>query len=105
MPRVRAVQSTMLIKLVWEQLNVAYSFNTTEIWILNVGSMKFLEVPIEWFLNMAWDKERWSRNTHHEFLALLAKREFGDKYAEEIGDILARYSVRRLLSPSDDADS
>ena len=78
----------------WEQLNVAYSFNTTEIWILNVGSMKFLEVPIEWFLNMAWDKERWSRNTHHEFLALLAKREFGDKYAEEIGDILARYSVR-----------
>lgn len=56
--------------------------------------MKFLEVPIEWFLNMAWDKERWSRNTHHEFLALLAKREFGDKYAEEIGDILARYSVR-----------
>ena len=78
----------------WEQLNVAYSFNTTEIWILNVGSMKFLEVPIEWFLNMAWDKERWSRNTHHEFLALLAKREFGEKYAEEIGDILARYSVR-----------
>jgi len=55
--------------------------------------MKFLEVPIEWFLNMAWDKERWSRNTHREFLALLAKREFGDKYAEEIGDILARYSV------------
>ena len=89
----------------WEQLNVAYSFNTTEIWILNVGSMKFLEVPIEWFLNMAWDKERWSRNTHHEFLALLAKREFGDKHAEEIGDILARYSVRRSLSPSDDADS
>jgi hypothetical protein len=81
---------------VWEQLNVAYSFNTTEIWILNVGSMKFLEVPIEWFLNMAWDKERWSRNTHQEFLRLLAKREFGDKYAEEIGDILARYSVSRL---------
>jgi hypothetical protein len=56
--------------------------------------MKFLEVPIEWFLNMAWDKERWTRNTHREFLALLAKREFGDKYAERIGDILARYSVR-----------
>jgi hypothetical protein len=61
--------------------------------------MKFLEVPIEWFLNMAWDKERWSRNTHREFLALLAKREFGDKYAEEIGDILARYSVRRRQNP------
>ena len=59
--------------------------------------MKFLEVPIEWFLNMAWDKERWSRNTHREFLTLLAKREFGDKYAEEIGDILARYSVGRIL--------
>lgn len=88
----------------WEQLNVAYSFNTTEIWILNVGSMKFLEVPIEWFLNMAWDKERWSRNTHHEFLALLAMREFGDKYAEEIGDILARYSVRPSLPLFDDAD-
>jgi hypothetical protein len=58
--------------------------------------MKFLEVPIEWFLNMAWDKERWSRNTHREFLELLAKREFGDKYAEDIGYILARYSVRSL---------
>jgi hypothetical protein len=81
---------------VWEQLNVAYSFNTTEIWILNVGSMKFLEVPIEWFLNMAWDKERWSRNTHQEFLNLLAEREFGKQHAKEIGDILGRYSVRNV---------
>lgn len=77
----------------WEQLNVAYSFNTTEIWILNVGSMKFLEVPIEWFLNMAWDKERWGRNSHQEFLDLLAEREFGHEHAKEIGDILGRYSV------------
>lgn len=72
---------------------MAYSFNTTEIWILNVGSMKFLEVPIEWFLNMAWDKERWGRNSHQEFLDLLAEREFGHEHAKEIGDILGRYSV------------
>ena len=77
----------------WEQLNVAYSFNTTEIWILNVGSMKFLELPIEWFLSMGWDKERWGRNSHEDFLELFAAREFGREHAKEIGDILGQYSV------------
>lgn len=86
---------------VWEQLNVAYSFNTTEIWILNVGSMKFLELPIEWFLSMGWDKERWDRNSHHEFLELFAAREFGKEHAKEIGDILGRYSV----SPAQDVSA
>lgn len=80
---------------VWEQLNVAYSFNTTQIWILNVGSMKFLEIPIEWFLSMGWDRERWVRNSHQEFLNLLAEREFGTQHGQEIGDILGRYSVSR----------
>ena len=39
----------------WEQLNVAVSFDMTEIWILNVGDLKFLESPLEYFLSIAYD--------------------------------------------------
>ncbi|BEJ01309.1 hypothetical protein CcaverHIS631_0511660 [Cutaneotrichosporon cavernicola] len=79
---------------VWEQLNVALAFKTDEIWILNVGDLKMLEVPLEYFLDMAYDAGRWPRISLEEYLSLRAERDFGaGKLAGEIADIMARYSV------------
>lgn len=39
----------------WEQLNVAFLNDQTEIFILNVGDLKPVEVPIHFTLNMAYD--------------------------------------------------
>jgi hypothetical protein len=72
---------------------------------VNVGDLKPMEVPIEFFLSMAWDPERWTNQNVGEFTRLWAKREFGPKYAAEIADIVekyAKYNGRRkpeLLDP------
>jgi hypothetical protein len=90
---------------VWEQMNLAYHYGATRIWIVNVGDLKPMEVPMEFFLNMAWDPERWTNQNVGEFTRLWAEREFGPMYAAEIADIVdkyAKYNGRRkpeLLDP------
>ena len=79
----------------WEQLNVAVSFKTDQVWILNVGDLKFLEVPLEYFMNLAYDAGRWPRESLSEYLALVAERDFnvsGDD-AKEVADIMATCSM------------
>lgn len=80
---------------VWEQLNVALSFKTQHIWILNVGDLKMLEVPLEYFLDLAYDAGRWGRDSLIEYLAMRAERDFAvdAKMAHEIADIMAQYSI------------
>ena len=78
----------------WEQLNVARSFRTDKIWILNVGDLKFLEVPLEWFMALAYDFEAWKEpSSLIRFLERWASREFGEEHAAEVGEIMALYSV------------
>jgi Glycosyl hydrolase family 115/Gylcosyl hydrolase family 115 C-terminal domain len=90
---------------VWEQMNLAYRYGATRIWIVNVGDLKPMEVPMEFFLNMAWNPERWTNQNVGEFTRLWAEREFGPMYAAEIADIVdkyAKYNGRRkpeLLDP------
>ncbi len=88
--------NTVSLSKTWEQMNIASSFNTTDIWILNVGDLKPLEVPIEFFLSLAYDSSRWPLNSVKEYLRLWATREFGTTYAEEIADLVNSYSVGRL---------
>lgn len=75
-------------------MSVAHAFNTTAIWIVNVGSLKPLELPTEHFLALAWDINAWPRNSVDRFLEHWAAREFGEEHSEEIADIMAKYSVR-----------
>ncbi|MGD0568232.1 MAG: glycosyl hydrolase 115 family protein [Candidatus Sulfotelmatobacter sp.] len=90
---------------VWEQMNLAYHYGATRIWIVNVGDLKPMEVPMEFFLNMAWNPERWTNQDVGEFTRLWAEREFEPAYAAEIADIVdkyAKYNGRRkpeLLEP------
>lgn len=74
-------------------MNLARSFNTTSIWILNIGTLKPLELPTEHFLSLAYDFDAWPRNSVGRFLRHWAAREFGDEWADEVGDIMGRYSV------------
>lgn len=79
----------------WEQLNAALSFDTAEMWMLNVGDLKMLEVPLEYFLDLAYDAGRWPRDSMLEYLALRAARDFGAsaELAREVAEIMAAYSV------------
>ncbi|HEX2586516.1 MAG TPA: glycosyl hydrolase 115 family protein, partial [Steroidobacteraceae bacterium] len=77
---------------IWEQMNLALEYKANRIWIANVGDLKPLELPIEFFLRMAWDPSHVSRNTIGNYTRRWAEREFGKEHAVEIADIVSRYT-------------
>ncbi|WVR07937.1 hypothetical protein IAU60_004980 [Kwoniella sp. DSM 27419] len=92
-PRDYKWTNTINLAKTWEQMNLARSFNTTQIWILNVGSLKPLEMPTEHFLSLAYDSDAWPRNSVNKFLTAWAEREFGPEVKDEVADIMGRYSL------------
>jgi hypothetical protein len=97
--------NTNPIPKVWEQLNLALNYGADRIWIVNVGDLKPMEFPTEFFLSLAWNPARWSKEHLQEFTQLWAQREFGPLYAKDIADVMEKYTKfnsRRkpeLLSP------
>jgi len=81
----------------WEQMSIARAFNTTAIWILNVGTLKPLELPVEHYMSLAWDLDAWPVNSVDRFLQEWATREFGEEVSDETADIMKKYSVRLAL--------
>jgi hypothetical protein len=84
--------NTNPIAKVWEQMNLAYRYDARRIWIVNVGDLKPMEFPIEYFLSLAWNPQRWPHDKIAEFGRLWAEREFGPTYATEISDIVSKYT-------------
>ena len=91
-PRSYKWLNTVPITKIWEQMNLAYRYGADRIWILNVGDLKPMEFPIEFFLSLAWNPDRWSQDNLQEFGRLWAAREFGPQHAAEIADVLAKYT-------------
>jgi hypothetical protein len=98
--------NTNAIPRVWEQLHLAYSYGVDRIWIVNVGDIKPMELPTQFFLDYAWDPAQWPADRLPEYTRLWAERQFGPEHAVEIAAILSdygRYSARRkpeLLAPT-----
>jgi len=97
--------NTNQISRVWEQMHLAYSYGVNQLWIVNVGDIKPMEFPTQFFLDYAWSPVAWPAERLPEYTRLWAERQFGDKYAKEIATILTKYTQfnsRRkpeLLSP------
>ncbi len=77
---------------IWEQMNLAHEYGANQIWIANVGDLKPLEIPMEFFLRMAWDPDAVSKDKIAEYQRRWAEREFGKEHAAEIADIVAKYA-------------
>jgi len=77
---------------IWEQMNLAHQYGANRIWIGNVGDLKPLEVPIEFFLRMAWNPEAIHKDQIEEYQRRWAEREFGTEHSVEIADIVAKYA-------------
>jgi hypothetical protein len=76
----------------WEQMNLAYDYGANRIWIVNVGHLEHVTFPMEFFLTMAWNPAAWPQTRISEFTRLWAAREFGAEHAEEIAEIVAKYT-------------
>lgn len=86
-------------------MNLAYQYDATELWVVNVGDLKPMEFPISFFLDFAWDPEKIDASDLVNYSENWSAKQFGDEYASEIGDILnkyTKYNSRRkpeMLSP------
>jgi hypothetical protein len=77
---------------IWEQMNLAHQYGANRIWIANVGDIKPLEIPLEFFLRMAWSPESIPKDGIAAYQQRWATREFGPEHAVEIADIVAKYA-------------
>ncbi len=97
-PRSYKWLNTNPIPKVWEQMNLALHYGADRIWVVNVGDLKPMEFPIEFFLSMARTPDRWNQNNLDEYTRLWAMREFGPEHAAEIATTVedyTRYNGRR----------
>ncbi len=90
-PRSYKWLNTNPLPKIWEQMNLAYEYDANRIWIVNVGDLKPMELPIEFFLRMAWNPEAMPKEKIGDFTHRWAAREFGPEQAEEIADIVSKY--------------
>ena len=51
--------NTNQIERTWEQMHLAYEYGVDRIWLVNVGDLKPMEFPIEFFLDYAWNPNNW----------------------------------------------
>ena len=92
-PRAYKWINTISLSKMWEQLDIARSFDIDQIWILNVGDLKLTEIPLDYFLSIAYDVDRWGRNSVTPWLKEWAARDFGTEFAEEVAWVFGTFSV------------
>jgi hypothetical protein len=83
--------NTNPIARVWEQMHLAYRTGATRIWIVNVGDIKPMEFPTQFFLDYAWNPERWPAERLPEYTRRWAEKSFGTAQASEIADLVTTY--------------
>jgi hypothetical protein len=86
------------ISKVWEQMHLADAYGANRLWVVNVGDLKPMEVPTEFFLAYAWNPQAWPAERLPDYLRAWAAREFGPAHADRIAAIVdkyTRYNARR----------
>jgi hypothetical protein len=97
--------NTNQVSRIWEQMHLAYEYGVDRIWIVNVGDIKPMELPISFFMDYAWSPANWPVERMQKYTESWAKQQFGPDNATTIAHILNQYTTfnsRRkpeLLSP------
>lgn len=91
--------NTIPLEKIWEQMTMAYDYGVRELWVVNVGDLKPMELPISYFMELAYDFETWGAkgiNKTGEYTLKWAKQQFGSVVDETsvagIAQVLAGYT-------------
>lgn len=82
---------TVNLAATWEQLHLAYSYGVDRLWVVNCGDLKAEEMPLQFFLDYAWDPERWPIERLGEWERSYAEQNFGPQHAQAIAELLHAY--------------
>ncbi len=91
-PRSYRWLNTNPLPKIWEQMTQAYENGADRIWIVNVGDLKPMELPIEFWMRMAWSPRDMKKDDIADFTRRWAEREFGSEHAAEIADLISKYA-------------
>lgn len=86
------------IERVWEQMNLAYTYGAKDLWLVNVGDIKPMELPMSFFLDYAYNTDAIQAKDLPNYYVNWAKQQFGNQYATEIAELLklyTKYNARR----------
>ncbi|MDR0949898.1 MAG: glycosyl hydrolase 115 family protein [Lachnospiraceae bacterium] len=92
------VNSSTLEKT-WEEMSQAYDYGIRKLWIVNVGDLRPQELPLSYFMELAYDFEQWGTSnieSPHTFLKQWTAQQFGTyvpmDIQERITSILETYT-------------
>jgi hypothetical protein len=51
--------NTNTISRVWEQMHLANAYGVNQLWLVNVGDIKPMEFPLQFFMDYAWNPDMW----------------------------------------------
>jgi beta-xylosidase len=85
--------NTIQVSRVWEQMHLAYEYGARRIWIVNVGDIKPLELPTQFFLDYAWNPDLWPAERIPEYTRQWAEQQFGKRFAADIAELLTAYTT------------
>lgn len=86
------------VQRMWEQLQLTYTYGVDQLWILNVGDLKPMELPIDFWFRMAWNPNQFRSDNLQEYQENFCRQFFGDQFAEEAARLLnlqCKYAHRR----------
>lgn len=84
------INSSYLPK-VWEQMTQAYEFGVRDLWIVNVGDIATQEFPLSYFLDLAYDFDKWGStaiNSTRKYTEAWVNLTFGALSVEERAEIV-----------------
>lgn len=88
--------NTNALPRVWEQMHLCWEHGVDRIWVVNVGDLKPMEEPIDFFLSMAYDPDAFPAPRSGEAIdhwrTEWAAEQFGEEHAAEIASVLRRYA-------------
>ena len=92
------INSSYLPK-VWEQMTTAYEFGIQDLWVVNVGDICTQEFPLSYFLDLAYDFDKWgisALNTTEKYTQQWVDKQFSGYFSKEscsdICEVLTEYT-------------
>ncbi|KAF4829055.1 hypothetical protein CGCTS75_v006806 [Colletotrichum tropicale] len=91
-PKIYEWVNTIQLVKTWDQMHLAYEKGAREVWIVNVGDIKPLEMPMTHFLDMAYDMSlHLTPASTTTWLETWISKTFSPDIASAVADILNRY--------------
>lgn len=90
--------NTNQIERVWEQMHLAYKHNVNKVWIVNVGDIKPMEFPLQFWFDHAWNPDAFNAHNLDEYYASWANDVFDGIETKAIANIMklhTKYNARR----------